>query len=61
MKKIIWSESGEKSAQLKRHLQMKALKELCYEDNRGWTFSLDEALLWIMDSYFGVLMWKCDD
>ncbi len=21
------------------------------EDNRGWTFSLDEALLWIIDSY----------
>ncbi len=22
-------------------------------DNRGWIFSLEEALLWIMESYFG--------
>ncbi len=23
------------------------------EDNGWWVFSLEEALLWIMDSYFG--------
>ncbi len=40
--KIIWSESGEKSAQIKRCLQSKSVR------NRKWTFSLEEVLLWIM-------------
>ncbi len=26
-------------------------------DNRRWTFSLEEALLWIMDSYFSQNQW----
>ncbi len=26
-------------------------------DNRRWTFSLEEALLWIMDSYFSWKQW----
>lgn len=28
-----------------------------HKDIRGWTFSLDEELLWIVESYFGQ---KCD-
>ncbi len=27
------------------------------EDNRVWIFSLEEALWWIMDSYFGHKQW----
>ncbi len=44
--KVIVSESGEKYAQIKHHLQSKMV------DNMGWTFSMEEALLWIMDSDF---------
>ncbi len=27
------------------------------KDNRGWSFSVTKALLWIMDSYFGQKDW----
>ncbi len=33
-----------------------------WEDNKGWTFPLEEGLLWIMDWYFGQKQWfkvKC--
>ncbi len=55
IEKVIWSESGEKSAQIKHRLPVKTALKKCVDfdarDNRRWTFSLDEALLWIMDSY----------
>ncbi len=51
-------ESGEKYAQVKHRLQEKQSKtvfgrwiSMC-ENNRGWTFSLEEALLWIMSLHF---------
>ncbi len=55
---MVWSESGEKSAQIKHCLQVKTVLNNMWldfdvRDNRRWTFSLEEALLWIMDSYFG--------
>ncbi len=55
--KVILSESGE-YAQIKHCLQVKTvLNKICWwilmwEDNRGWTFSLEEEL-WIMGLYFG--------
>ncbi len=58
--KVILSEY----AQIKHCLKVKTVqnssKQICWwilmcEDNRGWTFSPEEALLWIKDSYFG---WK---
>ncbi len=60
--KVISPESGEKSAQIKHCLQAKtALNKyvwiLMWEDNKGSTFSLQEELLWIMDSYFGQKWW----
>ncbi len=60
--KIISFESGKRSAQIKNSLQAKTVLNkyvgnLRWEDNRGWTFSLEEALLWIMDLYF-VQKWR---
>ncbi len=60
MKKIIWSESGEKSAQLKRHLQMKALKELLRGQQgmdffTGWSIIMDYGLVFWR---FNVKMWR---
>ncbi len=60
--KVVLSESGEKYTQIKHCLQVKTVqnstKQICkwilmWEDNRWWTFSLEEVLLWFMDSYFG--------
>ncbi len=45
--KVISSESGQKYAQIKQ----------TWFQNRGWTFSLEEALLEIMDWYFGKKWW----
>ncbi len=42
--KVVWSESGEKSAQIKHYLQDKtALNEYDFDvqDSRRWTFSLE--------------------
>ncbi len=56
--KVISFESGEKWAQVKHCLQANynCSKHICWrvliwEDNREWTLSLKEVLLWIMDSY----------
>ncbi len=59
--KVVSSESGEKYALIKHCLQMKTVLNKCIydmrfkilmrEDNRRFTFSLEEALLWIVDSY----------
>ncbi len=38
-------------------VQNKYVGNLRWEDNRGWTFSLEEALLWIMDLYFVQKWW----
>ncbi len=51
VEKVVWSESGEKSAQIKHRLQAKTV-HFDVRDNRRWTVSLEEAFLWIMDSYF---------
>ncbi len=40
---VISSESGAKYAQIKQERTV----QNCWEDNREWTFSLEEALLWI--------------
>ncbi len=50
--KAALSESGEKYAQIKLRLQAKTVQNHSKQisvDNRGWTFSLEEAVLWIMD------------
>ncbi len=54
--KVVLSESGAKYAQIKHCLQVKQnrSKQICrwilvWEDNRRWTFSLEEVLLWIMN------------
>jgi len=57
---VVWSESGEKYAQIKHSLQAKivhnsskqtgACVDFDVTDNRRWTFSPEEALLWIIDS-----------
>ncbi len=58
LKKVVSSESGEKYAQIKHHLQVKQSRTALYNMsvdfiiNREWTFSLEEALLCIIDSYF---------
>ncbi len=54
-KKVISSEQIKHCLQVKR--VQNSSKQICWwilmgENNRGWTFSLEEALLWIMDSYF---------
>ncbi len=52
-------ESGEKYAQIKHCLQVKTVQNsrcrwiLMWEDNKGWTSSPEEVLLWIMDCNFG--------
>ncbi len=48
---VIWSESGEKSAQIKHRLQDKTVQtnmlvDFDVRDNRRWTFLLEKALLW---------------
>ncbi len=57
MKKSRWkrisSELGEKYAQIKHRLQAKTVLNWWILMQQGWTFSLENALLWIMDSYFG--------
>ncbi len=52
--KVVWSESGEKSAQTKHRLQTKTAlnKYVCGFWFQEMDFSLEEVLLWIMDSYF---------
>ncbi len=62
-----WSESGKKSAQIKQKLPKKQAKtavglDFDVRDNRRWTFSLDEALLWInnMDFSFCLLQMLSD-
>ncbi len=54
--KVVSSESGEKHAQIKHHLQVKTVqnssKQICWwEDNRGWTFSVEKTLDY--ELYFG--------
>ncbi len=57
---VIVFESDEKYAQTKHHLQVRTVqnssKQLClwimWEDNREWTFTLDEVLLWIMEVFW---------
>ncbi len=57
---VVSSESEEKYANIKHCLQAKTVKnakQTCWwifmwGDSRGWTFLLEEALLWIMDRYF---------
>ncbi len=52
--KVFWSESGEKSAQIKHRLQNRSKQIWLYfnvRDNMRCTFSLEEALLWIMELY----------
>ncbi len=48
--KMVFSEPGEKYAQIKQSLHDKIdiLVDLMWENDKGWTFSLEEAL-WIMD------------
>ncbi len=70
-KKKVFSELGIKYAQNNHRLQVKTIqnssKQICqrilmWEDNSKLTFSLEEVLLWIMDSYFGQKRWfkvKC--
>ncbi len=51
--KIIWSESGEKYEQIKHRLQAKTVQNSSKQIYvGGFTFSLEEALLWIMFLYF---------
>ncbi len=54
---VFWSESGEKSAFLIVYIETLFTSQNTWvdfnmRDNRRSTFSLEEALLWIMDSYF---------
>ncbi len=54
--KVFCSESGEKSASDQApYTSQNSSQQICgwilVRDNRRWTFSLEEALLWIMDSY----------
>ncbi len=55
--KVISSESGEKYAQItiykKNSSKQMGRGILMWEDNRRWTFLLEEALLWIKDWHFG--------
>ncbi len=60
--KVVLPESRETSAQIKQRLQVKIKIKIVLNkwsldsgvrDNRRWTFSLEEALLWTTDSYFG--------
>ncbi len=48
---VILSESGEKYAQIKQERTVQNCSRqiwiMMWEDNREWTFSLEEALLWI--------------
>ncbi len=61
VKKVISYESGDKYAQTKHSFRVKTVqsssKQICWsflmwEENRGWTFSLEDELM-IMDYYFG--------
>ncbi len=50
---VIWSESGEKSAQIKHRLQDKTVQttllvDFDVRDNRRWTSLLEKVLLWTL-------------
>jgi len=49
--KVVWSESGEKSAQIKHHFDFDVSRQVV-------DFSLEEALLWIINRQFDVKMPK---
>ncbi len=59
--KVIWSESGgEIGTDQAPFTSQISSKQICgwilmWQNNRRWTFSLEEVLLWIMDLYFS---WK---
>ncbi len=59
--KKLSSESWEKYAQIKHCLSSKTVhNQICgwfWCDKRGWTFSLEESILRIMDLYFGKMRW----
>ncbi len=51
--KVFWSESGEKSAAFTRQNSSKQIHDwIMMRDESRCTFSLEEELLWIIDSYF---------
>ncbi len=55
--KVVWSESGMKSAQIKHRLQAKTALKTCgwiWETAGDGLFHWREALIWIMNSYFSL-------